>query len=700
VTSFAELAVADLLLRLRALNRAMRRAVHERAGRSARIHASTAGQLYVTNEHAGALLDELDRRPSGEPPREPLRLEEDELLSLERLRSRADESGQVLPLDQLAGQAGLDDFETGCVLACIAPEIDPAYQRLYGYIVDDLSRMRPSLELLLALSGEGVRGGLARRRALGPFGVLRRRGVLVTCGEPLTELRQEFGLGPGVLDLVLGGQVDRGLLCVDEDELRLPEPGTLPAGVDEGRLRSLAVALQEGRLSVLGVWGGDGLARERVAAIAARSAGLGLRSFDPGRGEPGLRDALRAAASLRSLLWIDVDRLAEQDRATESSIEAVLRRSAVPLCLGGTAPWRPSAILSVREYAEVELEPLDFASRRRLWTETLPEVGADVAGDLAARFRMGTAEVYAAASLARVKAAVSANGATLEELAGRACSAVTRRRSYRFATIVKPRRTAADLVLPADLKRQIGEIVSFYRSWPCVSEGWGFGRLSPGAGVRALFAGDAGTGKTLAAEVIASELGLDLLKVDLARVVSKWVGETEKNLEASFDEAEGSASVLFFDEADALFAKRGEVRHGTDRYANLEVGYLLQRLERFAGLVVLATNLRDNLDDAFTRRFNMILHFPRPGPEERRRIWELALPAAADAEGVDFDALSQIDMTGASIVATAQAAALFAFDEGKPGIAMRHVVRAMARQFSYEGRVLPRAQLGAHAGLG
>jgi SpoVK/Ycf46/Vps4 family AAA+-type ATPase len=156
--------------------------------------------------------------------------------------------------------------------------------------------------------------------------------------------------------------------------------------------------------------------------------------------------------------------------------------------------------------------------------------------------------------------------------------------------------------------------------------------------------------------------------------------------------------VLFFDEADSLFAKRGEVRHGTDRYANLEVGYLLQRLEACTGLVVLATNLRENIDDAFSRRFDAILHFPRPAEDERRRIWELAVPGATLAD-VDVDMLARLDMTGAGIVATARTAALLAANEQAETIAMRHAVLATARQFRREGRVLSPSQLGEHAAL-
>lgn len=200
--------------------------------------------------------------------------------------------------------------------------------------------------------------------------------------------------------------------------------------------------------------------------------------------------------------------------------------------------------------------------------------------------------------------------------------------------------------------------------------------------------------------MIASKLGLPLLKVDLARVVSKWVGETEKNLESVFREAEESQAVLFFDEADALFGKRGEVQHGTDRYANLEVSYLLQKLEEHYGLLILASNLRDQIDAAFTRRFHIAVHFPRPAQPERLRIWEIAFPPSAPLDPeVNLPALARLDMTGAGIVSVARTAALLAADAGAPSITMSHVVRATARQYRREARLLTPSELGAYAPL-
>jgi hypothetical protein len=373
------------------------------------------------------------------------------------------------------------------------------------------------------------------------------------------------------------------------------------------------------------------------------------------------------------------------------------------LILSGIHPWRPAELLAARGYAEIELALPDSAGREALWAHALPEASETRRIDLAARFRMSEPEINAVARVARASARIRGNGQPLpiDDTVDDACATIARKRSDHFATLVRPRRGPADLVLAPDLFRQVMEVAQFFRAWPRVSERWSFGRLATGnGGLKALLCGDSGTGKTLAAEVIAKELGVPMLKVDLARVVSKWVGETEKNLETAFREAEDSHSILFFDEADALFGKRGEVSNGTDRYANLEVSFLLQRLEDHEGLVILASNLRDHIDDAFTRRFHVTLHFPRPTPVERRRLWQIAFPATAPlGPDVDLEALAKLDLTGAAIVGTARTAALLAASEGAEAIGMSHLVQAARRQFHREARLLTSGDLGRYAHL-
>jgi SpoVK/Ycf46/Vps4 family AAA+-type ATPase len=259
-----------------------------------------------------------------------------------------------------------------------------------------------------------------------------------------------------------------------------------------------------------------------------------------------------------------------------------------------------------------------------------------------------------------------------------------------LGTRITWRQTWADLVLPDDAVLEVRELIARVRHRRQVYEAWGFGRkVAKGLGLSALFSGPPGTGKTMVAGLIAEELELDLYQVDLSKVVSKWVGETEKNLGELFDAAEAGHAVLLFDEADSLFAKRTDVKSSNDRYANLEVNYLLQRMEAFAGIVILTTNLDTAIDDAFRRRLSLRVEFPVPEPDERARLWRALLPvSAAIADDLDFDALGdRFEMTGGYIKNAAVRAAFLAADEGGP-IAMRHLVRAARAEYQAMGKVI------------
>ena len=267
-----------------------------------------------------------------------------------------------------------------------------------------------------------------------------------------------------------------------------------------------------------------------------------------------------------------------------------------------------------------------------------------------------------------------------------------------LASKLVPRYTWEDIILPSESFRQLREI--YYRaSYHNVVYGdWGFDRkLSGGKGLNALFAGPSGTGKTMAAEVIAHALGLELYRIDLSAVVSKYIGETEKNLARVFDAATSSNAILFFDEADALFGKRSEVKDAHDRYANIEISYLLQRMEEYEGVSVLATNLRRNMDEAFVRRMASVVSFPLPEEEQRRviweRIWPSTAPLAADVE-IDFMA-RQFKVAGGHIRNIAVAAAFLAAEAGSE-IQMAHVIKATGRELEKMGRVCVEADFGRY----
>jgi hypothetical protein len=256
-----------------------------------------------------------------------------------------------------------------------------------------------------------------------------------------------------------------------------------------------------------------------------------------------------------------------------------------------------------------------------------------------------------------------------------------------LAVRIRPRRQWHELVLPPESLAQVRDVLVRVRHRHLVYDQWGY-RPVPSAGVLALFAGPSGTGKTMSAEIIAGELGLDMFKIDLSSMVSKYIGETEKNLERVFNAAEGGGVVLVFDEADALFGKRTGVGDAKDRYANIETSYLLQRLETYDGLVVLTSNFPGNIDQAFLRRIHVAVDFPMPGVAERRAIWEASFPADAPVGDLDYDALAtRFEFAGGSIRAAVLTAAFAAADEGVP-VSMAHVAHGVRREFLKLGRIV------------
>jgi SpoVK/Ycf46/Vps4 family AAA+-type ATPase len=317
-------------------------------------------------------------------------------------------------------------------------------------------------------------------------------------------------------------------------------------------------------------------------------------------------------------------------------------------------------------------------------------VPAAWATELARQFRLTPGQIEDAVTWAATD--VTAREATTElQLPDlyQACREQSRHRLGELAERIDPRATWNDLILPDDQIAQLREVCSQVHHRHRVFEEWGFGaKVSRGKGVGVLFCGPPGTGKTLAAEVIAHELQLDLYKVDLSGVVSKYVGETEKNLARIFEEAETSNAILFFDEADALFGKRTEVSDAHDRYANIETSYLLQRMEAYEGIVVLATNLRENMDEAFTRRLRCVVEFPFPDEASRRQIWVTHFPSAAPVSpSIDLDFLArELKIAGGNIKNIVLNAAFMAAANGQI-IGAEHLLHATRREFAKMGKV-------------
>jgi len=345
----------------------------------------------------------------------------------------------------------------------------------------------------------------------------------------------------------------------------------------------------------------------------------------------------------------------------------------------------PQAI-AISSATTLDLHKPLATEQKQLWTELLGERAGQFDGSLdavAAQFRLGGSEI---ASTARALRQVTAGGTDFQDALWNACRATARSRLDELAQRVEPVATWGDLVVPEQQTATLRQIVAHARQRLKVYEKWGFKEKSArGLGISVLFSGESGTGKTMAAEVLANELRLDLYRIDLATVVSKYIGETEKNLRRVFDAAEKSGAILLFDEADALFGKRSEVRNSQDRFANIEVSYLLQRMEAYRGLAILTTNLKEAIDSAFLRRLRFIVQFPFPDQDLREHIWRGVFPASLPTDSIDYRKLAQLNVAGGNIRNIALNAAFLAADSTE-AVNMAHLLQAARSEATKRNR--------------
>ena len=551
----------------------------------------------------------------------------------------------------LVRRLGLDRSETAVLALVAAVELDRARQLRCRELARDGRAERPTLGLLRSLDAHhGAGPGL--HRTVAPGGLLDRAGLVEVedegpwaarqVGVPARVLRHlDDEMLPGVPDLPPGAEL-------------VPAAGP---GVPDADMRMLLVA------------GADRWSRR--TAVAARHPGRPLLVVATVEG-------IDLLALVREAVLLDAVLLLESDQSFAAPARRTLERAPVRLALSSrTEPALDT--LPRRPWQEIRVET-GMASERD-WIRTVGRPGP-------------TGVLLDHDQLVRV-------GLVLDGGPRRARTVTPRRTDADITAAVRriasgqldlmaqrtePRYRWQDLVLPADQSAQLREFAARYRHRRTVYQDWGF-RAGTGAGVIALFAGPSGTGKTMAAEVVAGDLGLDLYRVDLAAVVSKYIGETEKNLDQIFDAARAAAAVLLFDEADALFGRRTEVSDSHDRYANIEVSYLLQRLEHHDGCVVLTTNLKRNIDPAFVRRLSISVDFPPPGAELRRQLWRRQFSASVPTGELDLDLLAErFEITGGMIRSAAVTAAFLAADRGEP-LEMPHLVSGLARELQKAGRL-------------
>jgi ATPase family associated with various cellular activities (AAA) len=680
--------------------------------------------LYISDEEVDAILA---RRAAADPQGSPAVQPSPSLEALSQIlgavhveiarRLEATESAGIrLPFLQLAERLSLSPFERFVLLVCVAPELDARFDTLYAYVQNDVTKKHPTPNLILNLYCDSDLDALALRPAFSASSPLWRVPLLrvgsdgqdrdpslLTCPLRADGRVVDHLLDQDSLDDRLRSFTDANLPSRSLQSLRFPEAlrvsfaNIATAFGEQGGMVLLAGTRGSGRHAVAEAIS----ARQERPLVTARLERMVGEALAPTQAFQLLqREALLRGANLYLGAF---DSLFPGDASGPEKRAALLRQlspNGILVFASTTAPLSIADIPARVPALSFYIPAPEFYERVALWSDalaTLPCARGSVDSSLLAnKFLLTGGEIESicreALSRARLRdpAAVQVFLGDIEGAAREQSNQGLRRLAQKVTSI----HAWDDLVLPARCVRQLREVCSSEKFRHVIYTRWGYDRhLAQGRGLNTLFCGPSGTGKTMAAGIIAKELALDLYKIDLSSVVSKYIGETEKQLNQIFREAASSNAILFFDEADALFGKRSEVKDAHDRYANVEVAYLLQKMEEYEGIVILATNFRRNMDDAFTRRMHHIVEFPFPDAELRERIWKGLIPAAAPlAADVNLAFLARhFELAGGNIRNIALAAAFLAAESGAE-IAMEHFIRATARELHKLGKMPARAE--------
>ena len=665
--------------------------------------------MYISGSEVDRLVDGAPENPAAEEL-----MGKAAAIRAEIEARKAASGGVRLALPHLAETFRLTPFEERVLLAALAPELDGRFGVLYAYLQNDMGRRRASADLIQRILCGSAEERMAAVAIFSHEGTLPRLRLLRTLEKSDEPSRYwPLAVDEPILAMLTGRtsllpEMAAALQVLESEQtlndLRWP-------AADRKQLADLIAhfierGMDSGNKLILHFHGPHGSGKRTLAGALAKEAGIPILRLDLREAaarfenfEPGLRTLFRQALLHQSALFLENFDILLGDDERRMAQRKALRRAidefAWLVFLGTETAWTPAGFLDPHWYTAFEVSAPGIVERRALW-DTLAaahpiRIDPDVDwGELSTKFRVTPGQMKAAletaSGFARLRdpkdAAISS--ADLH----RGLYAQSNQKLSLLGRKLKPRYGWSDIILPPNAMAQLHEVCAHMRHRETVYAKWGFDRkLSLGKGLCALFSGQSGVGKTMAVEVIANDLCLEVFKIDLSNVVSKYIGETEKNLSRVFEEAESSNAILFFDEADALFGKRSEVKDAHDRYANIEINYLLQRMEEFEGLVILATNLRKNIDDGFFRRMQFVVDFPFPDASNRYRIWQHHFPAEAPAAGIDFGFLAdRFNLAGGNIKNIVVNAAFLAAQNGCV-IRMEHLVHATRREYEKIGRL-------------
>lgn len=618
----------------------------------------------------------------------------EQLIQVQIDRTEAARMNPPPALIMLAQRFGMTTFEQDVLLLCTALELDTRIAGLCGRAQSDPNRPYPTFALALALFDDPVWEALSPERPLRYWRMLE---INQPGAQPLTA--SALRADERIVNFVKGLNTfdDRLANFLTPLNNALDQLAHLPPS-QEAAVNQIIDRWQrasgEERLPIVGLLGPDPISKQQIVECVAETIGLQVYYLAAGTLPSHFSD-LETLARLwqresmlqPQALYLDAQEL---DGGTPEQLvytRRFLERTDGVIFLG----TRENLTQLKRAYFSLDVDKPTANEQQALWKSALQGRANGTARQLAAQFNLNATTIIQIAQEASQDEELT--GERLAQKLWSACSAFTRPRLDTLAQRIDAKATWEHLVLPseqADLLHQIAHQVGERQT---VYQDWGFAeQMNRGLGINALFAGESGTGKTMAAEVIANELRLNLYRIDLSAVVSKYIGETEKNLRRLFDAAEDGGAILFFDEADAMFGKRSEVKDSHDRYANIEVNYLLQRMEAYRGLAILATNMKSALDLAFVRRLRFIVNFPFPGPDERKLIWQKVFPARVPLDKLDYDRLARFNLTGGNIHSIALNAAFIAARAGTK-VSMPIVLSAVRTEYRKLDRLINESEL-------
>jgi AAA+ superfamily predicted ATPase len=654
-------------------------------------------RLAVSDEDAHRLLFPRPQNPR--PPGESALYRE----HLDQKIRRSLEQQVRLPLVEIWQTFNLDELSRQVLILALAGEIDEEIRRLYAYLWNDLSRKRPTVEFLLGLLQPSIRGKLHNAHAFFRESPLVRHRLIEPMSADAPFFAQEVRLVSSLVARAIGGhELDPRLaLCA---RVTYPPKNPLSVVISPSTMQAIETSLSQlgdGSGSTVVFIGPSGtgkteLCRQRLGPRIEVDVPAIVRPLE--NADERIYALARDARCLKMPLVIDLAD-SEQDDPALTPAYRLLGRIAAQHPYGAVVTARDEAswFLGLLDTAVVHRFTFPTAQERVIiWYQSFARNGVFNAApeilEVASRYPLsgGAIERAAVAVIARIGPEKARLGDLRLEPVTEACRAQLTPRLQGIATRIVTTLVWDDLILPKTELDNLREIINYAKFKPQIFDQWGYGRLLPyGRGLSVLFAGPPGTGKTMAAGLIGSELGMEVFRIDLSRTVSKYIGETEKNLGRIFDEASRSQSILLFDEADSLFAKRTEVKSSVDRYANLEVNFLLQRMEDFDGVTILTTNFEGSLDEAFRRRIRFRINFPSPDLETRTQLWAKMVPKEARVEEpLDFEQLAKdFELSGGYIKNAAVRAAFFAI-QNNDGLRMRYFRRAARQEILKLGKVV------------